>query len=58
MRNFKDARRAGPVGSCRVEERLWDSQVGRGWMWRVVVKWVKRVSIEGVVGGMVGEGVT
>lgn len=52
MRNLRDARSAGPVGSWRCEESVCESQVGRGWRRRVDVKWDRRVSIEGV-GGMV-----
>lgn len=53
MRNLRDARSAGPVGSWRCEESVCVSQVGRGWRWRLDVKWDRRVSMEGVVGGMI-----
>lgn len=56
MRNLSDAKSAGPVGSWRVVEREEVSHVGRGWRESVVVKWVRRASIEGGGGGIGGIG--
>lgn len=38
IRNLRDARSAGPVGSWRCEASVCVSQVGRGWRRRVDVK--------------------